>query len=217
VSVNGRRLGDHYPALEPQERFQAALEAATREDYDERRRLVDSCPRRTYTMSDTAFLDRVDASRDLALGVALAIAPELAQVRVLAVVSELTAQTLAATMACHVLADARREADPDAVLADFDAVLAEELPKAQDTSVYHAIETARCEQLAKAAAAWTAFSEVCRDELGVEPVVVLSAQMGEELVKTLGVDELDGVKPDKAALGGWRDVFRRGLGERLGG
>jgi hypothetical protein len=214
VSVKQNGIIHRYDRLEPEERFRATVEAAARGDERERERLVATCPRKDYRMSDADYLDRVDASRDMALGVALAITPELAQARLLAVVSDLTAQTLAATMACHVLADARRNADPDAALGDFDAALAEELPKAQDTPVYHAIETARAGQLAKAAAAWTAFSEVCRDELGVEPAVVLTAHLGEEFVAEIGLDQLDGVKPSKSA-DQWREVFRRGA--RVGG
>jgi hypothetical protein len=95
------------------------------------------------------------------------------------------------------------------VVADFDDVIAEELPKAKDTPTYRAIETARAEQLSKAAAAWTAFSEVCRTELRLEPTVVLSAHLGEDFVATIGLDDLDGVKPGKQ-VDQWREVFRRG-------
>lgn len=172
---NDNGLAHRYHLLKPHERFRAALEAAARGDDRERERLVATCPRKDYRMPDADYLDRVDGSRDLALGVAIAIAPELAQARMLTPIAELTAQTLAATMACHVLADARRDADPHAVLADFDAALAEELPKAKDTPVYRAIETVRAEQLAKAAAVYTAFSDICRDEIGVDPAVVLAA------------------------------------------
>jgi hypothetical protein len=133
----------------------------------------------------------------------------------LTAIAELTAKTLAANTACHVLADARRDADPDKAVAEFDAAVAEELPKAKDAPVYRAIEIVRSDQLARAAAAYTAFSDVCRDELGVEPAVVLAAHLGAEYVATIGLDQLDGVKPHKAALGQWRKVFRRGA--RVGG
>jgi hypothetical protein len=170
---------------------------------------VDTCPKRTYRMTDATYVDRVDASRDLALSLVIAIAPELAQVRLFTPIAELTAQALAVTMACHALADARRDADADKVVADFDAAVAEELPKAKDTPLYRGLETVRAEQLAKAAAAWTAFSEVCRGDLGVEPSVVLAAHVGEEFVAELGLGALDGVKPGKSA-DKWREVFRRG-------
>ena len=124
-------------------------------------------------------------------------------------VADLTAQTLAVSMACHVLADARRDGDADTVVADFDAAIAEELPTAKDTAAYRALETVRGEQLANAAAAWTAFSEVCRDEFRVEPAVVLAAHLGEEFLATIGLDELDGVEPGKF-VDQWREVFGRG-------
>jgi hypothetical protein len=44
VSVNDRRLSDHYSVLEPHERFRVALEAAAREDFDERWRLAGHLP-----------------------------------------------------------------------------------------------------------------------------------------------------------------------------
>jgi hypothetical protein len=216
VSGNGlwsgtsdRAVARHYRELDPAERARLALEAAARGDEREHERLVQTCPRKDYRMVDGNYLDAIDASRDLAFGVVIAILGELAQARMLAVVSELTAQTLAATMACHPLAEARRDADPDAVVADFDATLAEELPKAKEAPVYHTIETARAGQLGKAAAAWTAFSDVCRSDLGVEPRVVLSAHLGQEFVSTIGLDDLDGVTPGKH-VDQWREVFRRG-------
>jgi hypothetical protein len=215
VTVKQNGLVHRYDRLEPEERFRAALEAAAREDEDERRHLADTCPRKDYRMTDAAYLDRVDASRDLACAVVIAIAPEMAQARLLTVVSELTAQTLATTMACHVLADARRDADPDTVLADFDAALAEELPKAKEASVYCGLKTVRGGLLSKAAAAYTAFSEVCRDELGLEPVVVLSAHVGAVFVDTIGLDYLDGVKPHQKALAAWREVLGRTWRERV--
>jgi hypothetical protein len=167
-------------------------------------------------MIDGDYLDRVEASRDLACAVVIAIAPELAQARLLAVVSELTAQTLAATVACHVLAEARRDADPDTVVADFDAVLADQLPKAKDTPVYRAIEFARAGQLAKAAAAWTAFSDVCRDQLEMEPRVVLTAHVGKGYVAEMELGQLDGVGPGKH-VDQWRELFSRKWRERVGG
>jgi hypothetical protein len=211
---NDNGLSHRYHLLEPHERFRAALEAAARGDDRERQRLVDTCPQRTYRMTDADYLDRVDASRDLALGVVIAIAPDLAQARMLTPIAELTAQAVAVTMACHVLADVRRDADPDKVVTDFDAAVAQELPKAKDTPMYRGLETVRAEQLAKAAAAYTAFSEVCRDELGVEPTVVLAAHVGEAFVAELGLDQLDGVKPGKF-VDKWREVFRRSA--RVGG
>jgi hypothetical protein len=193
--MSDRAVARHYRELNPLERARLALQAAARGDDRERERLVATCLRKDYRMIDGDYLDRVDASRDMAFGLVIAIAPELAQARLLAVVSELTAKALAATMACHVPANARRGADPDTVVLDYETALAEELPEAKDSTVYQALETVRAERLAKAAAAWTAFSDVCRDELGMEPTVVLSAHLGEEFVAEIGLDDLDGVEP----------------------
>jgi hypothetical protein len=200
--MSDRAVARHYHELNPAERAGLALEAAARGDERERERLVATCPRKDYRMIDGDYLDTVDASRDLAFGVVIAILGKLAQARMLAVVSELTAETLAATMACHALAEARRDANPEAVVTDFDAALTEELPKAKEAPVHHALETARAGQLSKAAAAWTAFSDVCQTDLGVEPRVVLSAHLGEEFVSTIRLDDLDGVTPGSTLTSG---------------
>jgi hypothetical protein len=84
----GTRLRSRYASLAPEERFRAALEAAARDDFDERESLVATCPEKTYRMPDAAFLDRIDASRDLALAVAVDLGPRLAAARGLDAVRE---------------------------------------------------------------------------------------------------------------------------------
>ena len=51
-------LGKLYDRFTPEERFRLDLEAMTRGDEEESRRLVDSCPRKSYTMTGIAFTDR---------------------------------------------------------------------------------------------------------------------------------------------------------------
>ena len=48
-------LGKHYDRLSPSERFTLDVEAQARGDETASRRLVDSCPRRNYSMTDWAF------------------------------------------------------------------------------------------------------------------------------------------------------------------
>ena len=51
----------------------------------------------------------------------------------------------------------------------------------------------------------------------LEPDVVLAAHLGPEMVATLRLDELDGVKPDKAALKAWRELLERTWRRRTAG
>jgi hypothetical protein len=62
--VNWNRLAHRYDLLSPRERLRAALEAEARGDSEERARLVGSCPMSAAWISDPAFSDRLDASRD---------------------------------------------------------------------------------------------------------------------------------------------------------
>jgi len=55
-----------YPNLTPQERFQLVLEALCRGDREEIRRLAESCPQKHYSLRDAAFVDLVEASREIA-------------------------------------------------------------------------------------------------------------------------------------------------------
>ncbi len=56
--MNQNGLGKLYDRLTPEERFKLDLEAMARGDDEESRRLVDSCPRRAYNMTDWAFSGR---------------------------------------------------------------------------------------------------------------------------------------------------------------
>jgi hypothetical protein len=51
-----------YPTLSPRERLRAALFAAARQDGEQVERLTRSCPRKTYTQPDDAYLAALEAS-----------------------------------------------------------------------------------------------------------------------------------------------------------
>ncbi len=55
-------LGKLYDRLTPEERFKLDVEAMARGDSEESRRLVDTCPRRAYTMTDLQFAGRWDGA-----------------------------------------------------------------------------------------------------------------------------------------------------------
>ncbi len=63
------RLGKLYDRLTPEERFKLSVEAHTRGDERESRRLVDSCPIRNYTMTEWAFSGRWQTATEIVLAV----------------------------------------------------------------------------------------------------------------------------------------------------
>jgi hypothetical protein len=128
--LNGRSLVGRYHELKSEERFRLATAAGARGDEREFERLVSTCPTVRYRMADPAYLDRVEASRDLAVAVALELAPRLAQVRMLDTVRELLLESQ--------LAVVRLAAEVDGEKVDDDELLA----RAGDWSFLDALATA---------------------------------------------------------------------------
>ncbi|NCC52643.1 MAG: hypothetical protein EOM20_15690 [Spartobacteria bacterium] len=58
-----------YENLTHRQRVIASIEALSREDEAEARRLVKTCPKKNYTMNDSAYVDRMEALLDLAMSV----------------------------------------------------------------------------------------------------------------------------------------------------
>lgn len=75
MSKNG--LHRHYDKLEPDERFRLDVLAMARGDGQESERLVSSCPRRSYTMTDRHFSGRWLAAMDITLRVYVWMAEHL--------------------------------------------------------------------------------------------------------------------------------------------
>jgi hypothetical protein len=193
----GTRLREHYANLAPDERFRAVIAAAAREDVDERDALVASVPKKHYEMPDVAFLDRVDASRDLALAVAIELGPRLAEARMLDATRGLLLWVQ--NIIVELLDD---EPDSPASRPPFAAIL-------------HAIEQCSSELRSQEATVSEAFGAVCRDQLGLDPQTVLRAHLGEMHAGMLGLDQLDGAKPDNRALREWREMFASKWRERV--
>src|ERR687890_241521 len=75
-------LGRLYDRFTPDERFKLDLEAMTRGDEEESRRLVDSCPCKSYTMTDIAFTDRWLVSELITLTMCIDLAQHLSKLRI---------------------------------------------------------------------------------------------------------------------------------------
>lgn len=58
-----------YETLTPKERMIASIEAMARGDEAERKRLVQTCAKKSYTMTDAAYTDKIEAQTGLAVAV----------------------------------------------------------------------------------------------------------------------------------------------------
>jgi hypothetical protein len=81
--------------------------------------------------------------------------------------------------------------------------------------ILDALEQCSSELTSREAIVFEAFGAVCRDHLALDPETVLRAHLGELHVGMLGVDQLEGAKPDTEALREWREMFARKWRERV--
>jgi hypothetical protein len=168
---DGKTLARYYDALTPQERLALLLHAQARGDAPEEERLLRSCPRRSYSMRDRAFVDRVAVLEDIVwalrwdLGRPLVQRRLLTEVRglVLKLAAELHALSLGTEGERSTLARLVEVSAPDTSWQESSALLTKLLDDLGRTLVE------------EACVMWTAFSEFSRAELGIEPDVVLRA------------------------------------------
>lgn len=73
-----------YDRLTPVERFKLDIEAMARGDEEESRRLVETCPRRSYVMNDVGFAGRWNGAIQMTLVTLLHITPGVAKLRMIA-------------------------------------------------------------------------------------------------------------------------------------
>ncbi len=74
-------LDKHYDRLTPDERFRLDVLATARGDEQESRKLLESCPRRSYTLTDAGFSWRWGAAKGLAMVVLLDLTQHLSKLR----------------------------------------------------------------------------------------------------------------------------------------
>jgi len=95
MSKNG--LHRHYDKLEAEERFRLDVLAMARGDMQESERLVTSCPRFSYTMTDRAFGGRWSGAENITLRIYIALGDALARMRVIDAMRELVPYSHALT------------------------------------------------------------------------------------------------------------------------
>jgi hypothetical protein len=87
--MNSKGLDRLYDRFAPEERFRLDVEAHARGDGQESRRLVESCPRKTYITNDWAFSSRWQTAIQLTKGVCLELAQHLSSLRTIDGVREM--------------------------------------------------------------------------------------------------------------------------------
>jgi hypothetical protein len=79
--VSNKGLHRHYDRLDADERFRLDVLAMAREDSRESERLVASCPRFSYTMNETGFVERWRGAIEITLRVYIPLGEQLAKLR----------------------------------------------------------------------------------------------------------------------------------------
>jgi hypothetical protein len=223
-----------YAAIAPAERFRLLMEARARDDEAEDRRLMKTCPRKTYTMPDLALLDQLEAVDMLALCVCLDLAVPLAKLRMLKAQALLLdyLKNREADLICAGWYDgycygraegwrlAGMEGEPPEIGDEVGD--GEELPLPEDegpaaqwflgvnSRLIRDLETIALEQ-------WEAFTLFCREDLKLEPETVLEVCMAPALQTVQSaLAEMQGVEADPTQVEERRDLLGQ-LWRRLAG
>jgi hypothetical protein len=86
--VNKNGLGKLYDRLTPEERFRLDVEAMARGDTEESERLVDTCPRYTYAMTDLAFSGRWQTTTEMVLVLCLDLTQHMSRLTMIDAIRE---------------------------------------------------------------------------------------------------------------------------------
>jgi hypothetical protein len=184
-------LGKLYDRLTPEERFRLVIEAETREDKRESRRLVDSAPRYAYRQADPAYTRRMRASQGMTWAVCLDLLPRVARMQMVRAFYETLPLTynaceneaIDAYLNGHKAGSRRawetagKPGDPpgwgeeDEEDSEIEEALGQVAEYIQDASTRFTglLKDLELETAAEARALWEAFSNFSRVELGLEP------------------------------------------------
>src|SRR5215207_5205134 len=191
------KLNDRFTA---DERFRLVVEALALEDEEEAERLADSCPRETYRMLELAYTDRCRASMMVTMGLCLDLAPLLVMLRTIEIFREALPPIYnicedEAVIAYvhghkagsrHAWEAADKRGDPpgwkeweQGSEEDEDLVMEEELNRITTrlqefrTRFVGLLEELEHYFIKEGHTTWEAFSNFCKQELGLEPEKLL--------------------------------------------
>jgi len=195
-------------ALPAEERFRLYVLADARGDKQERRRLVDSCPRETWTSPEAAFVDRI---RELHTLVGMVVVPALR-----GGLATLRWLRLAAEVSCDAYLLGIEDAAEDVTAAERNKVEAL-VEKALDALFLDQMELMVAKARAQLKAVWDAFGAFCEEDLDLPPEEVLRVCCCEPEVETVKAESAEAAA-DAVERSGWRRFFgvawrARALGE----
>jgi hypothetical protein len=207
--VTNDRLSKFYDRFQPEERFRLTLEALARGDEEEAERLSDSCPRRTYTMNDLAYGDKVRGGLQITMVVCLHLTPSLAQLRMIRALRAAQPSVRMAwqyeayqayleghrTGSCHAWRAAGMEGDPpgwevpkdEGELGEgtIDPTIEGDLGRVgarveeSANQVSELLNRLERKLVAEVRIVWEAFAGFCHEELGSGPETLLGAYVEE--------------------------------------
>ena len=203
--TRNKGVGKLYDRLSPSERFRLDVEAQARGDEAESRRLVDTCPMRTYNMTDWAFSGRCQTTTEILLAVCVELSQYMSRLNMIDAIRETLPyahvvyhnETDSAYLSGHEAGSryawkrAGMDGDPpgwapldeegeSTDAEDFDPAIDEALEtlnaRLEEADIMPGLLTRLEDKTTQEA--WTlfeAFSSFCREELEVEPEKVTKA------------------------------------------
>jgi hypothetical protein len=224
--VKGNGMHRLYDQLEPDERFRLDVLAMARGDEQESERLVQTCPRHTYTMNDPGFTGRWIGINDITVRVYGDLARYTDKLQMIEVVRVILpySETFAQDAAFESYLDGHRagarhawaQAGKNGAAPEWPLEVDEESVKApigRAVSILPDIlEKIERELAGEALTLWEAFAGFCENEMGLDAEKVLGVVMGagEERVEVLkALAERLRLQPDEERVG----ELRKGLAE----
>jgi hypothetical protein len=222
MSKNG--LKRHYDKLTPAERFRLDVLAMARGDKQESERLVSSCPKFSYTMTDNAFSGRWLGALDITLRSYLWVAGYLDRLKTLEAIREIL--PLQADYARERMRDAYLEGHragarqawqgggpaPEWPLGGIDEAEVDRLAGLGASIMPEILNGLERREAANALTLWRGFAAFCEDLLGLDALKVLTVVL-EPGVSRIGdlaaTAERLGLEPDAEQV----EEIREGLAE----
>ncbi len=228
-------LGNLYNRFTAGERFRLYIEAVCRGDEVEVDRLLDSCPRKNYSMRELAFSGRCKDTNTITMGVCMELAPHLAQLEMIEAFREILPLVFKVCLdeADFAYFDGHRagsrrawetggkagappaweegdEEHADPVIEEDLNRVASRLERVREDFVDHLAELER--QISREAlTTWEAFAGFCNEELLVEPEKLVKAWLEPMLPKIEKLKNLqEPPEIDKERLKEYEEALRQG-------
>ena len=229
-------LGNLYDRFTPEERFRLYIEAVHRGDEAEVDHLLDSCPRKNYSMREFAFSGRCMVSNRITMGVCMELAPHLAKLEMIEAFRKILPLIFKICIDEADLAyfDGHKAGSKRAWEAagkageppgweegdeeeDEDPVIEEDLDRiasrsqAVRESFVGLLDKLERQVSGEALTIWEAFAGFCNEELLVEPEKLVKAWLESMLPEVEKLNNLqDPPEVDKERLNEYEEALRQG-------